>query len=129
MKKEWIIAGLVVGLVVVAPAVIPFLLGLMTLALPGYILWVCFMEPSVPTEEQLWLLNRRRPKEQRVGPGDKPPANWRRMVEEEEIYLYRHIWEAADALYYRNTRAWHRYVDNEKYRLKIRLRERDARKE
>jgi len=129
MKKGWIIAGLVVCLVVVAPAVIPPLLGLMTIALPGYCLWVCFKEPSVPSEEQLWLLNRRRPEGQKVGPGDKPPSNWRRIVEEEEIYLYRHTWEAADVLYARNSRAWHRYVDNEKFLLKAQQRERDARKE
>lgn len=92
MKKGWIIAGLVVGLAVMVPAAIPPLLGLITLALPAYILWVCFTEgPPGPSQEQLWLLNRRLPEGQKVGPGDKIPANWRRTVEEEEIRICKNI--------------------------------------
>ncbi len=130
MKKGWIIAGLVVGLAVVFPAAIPPLLGLITFALPGYILWVCLTEGGPgPSEEDLWLLNRRLTEGQKVGPGDKPPANWRRIVEEEEISICGNIWSEADVLFSHGSPAWRQYVDREVMLWKSELKRDDASKE
>jgi hypothetical protein len=129
MKKGWIIAGLVVGLAVAVPAAIPPLLGLISLSLPLYMLWVCFTDPPGPSEEELWLLNRRLPEGQKVGPSDKPPPNWRRIVEEEEISICRLIWETADALFPRDSAAWRQYVDREVMLWKLELKREDARRE
>lgn len=55
------LAGLAVGFCIGAP----YTLGILSLALPAYILWVCIVEgPDHP---------------------DQAPGNWRRIMEEAEI--------------------------------------------